>query len=83
MEPTEEIIKRIKSYRKALDETLQQVKSDAHNSREKALAITKIQEATMWLGLTLKELNDGQSCYVHGYDPTSPAVDPAADGLNH
>lgn len=70
-----------KHYRKDLDEILQRLKASAHQSRERSIAITKIQEAIMWLGMDLKELAGGKSCYKHGYDPQSPEVEPTADGL--
>lgn len=73
-------IKNDKTYRKGLDEILQSLKSEPP-SRERALAITKIQEAIMWLGMDLKRLGT-PTPYPNSYDPTSPVVDPTADGLN-
>lgn len=64
-----------------LDEVLQQIKDDGCVSPEKSLAVTKVQEAIMWLGMNLKALNDGVSCYKHGYNPDSAVVEPVADGL--
>ena len=81
MEPTEAIIKRIKGYRFHLDSVLQAVKKDTYGSQEKTLAITKIQEAIMWLGMCCKELNDGVSCYGEGYNPESAKVEPTPDGV--
>lgn len=81
METEEDIIKRIKTYRLGLDEMLQAVRNDSYQSREKDLAITKIQEAIMWLGMCCKELNDGVSCYPDGYNPESAKVDPTPDGV--
>lgn len=84
MEPKEEIIKRMKQYRVDLDAVLQRIKADSvvgPGGREKALAVTKTQEAIMWLGMACKELNEGESCYQHGYDPDNAKVDPPADGV--
>jgi hypothetical protein len=68
-----------KQLRKDLDQSLQNLKSlDA--SRERALAITKIQEAIMWLGMDLKRLHEPNP-YPLSYDPTSPQIEPTADGL--
>jgi hypothetical protein len=68
-----------KSFRNQLDGILQDLKT-CPKTRERAVAITKIQEAIMWLGLDLKELNGGKSCYANGYLPNT-IVDPPADGL--
>jgi len=69
-----------KGFRKDLDAVLQRLRA-CPASRERSLAITKIQEAIMWLGMDLKELNGRQSCYEHGYDPENATVEPTADGL--
>ncbi len=72
-----------KQWRQDLDRILQEVKpARFHSVRECALAITKIQEAIMWLGMDLKALNDGKSCYPQSYNPASTEVEPTADGLN-
>lgn len=70
-----------KTWRRDLDTVLQQLKPPTDRSRERALAITKIQEAIMWLGLDLEEMAGGVSCYKHGYDPSNAEVDPPADGV--
>jgi hypothetical protein len=70
-----------KGFRKALDEALQRLKAAERKSRERSLAITKTQEAIMWLGMDLKDLAGGESCYPHGYDPDSTQVDAPADGV--
>jgi hypothetical protein len=46
-----------KYLRRDLDESLQTLKRSPA-SRERALAITKLQEAIMWLGMDLKRLGD-------------------------
>lgn len=46
-------------------------------SREKALCRTKLQEASMWLGMELRRLADDKSVYANGNDPTTAVVDPA------
>jgi hypothetical protein len=69
----------IKQHRRILDDALQSLKK-LPPGRETSLAITNLQQAIMWLGMQLKELAGGQSCYEHGYDAT-PAVDPTSDGL--
>lgn len=86
--PSQEVIRerdaqvgRSKSWRVALDSILQEIKCNDRKSRERSLAITKIQEAIMWLGMDLKDINDGLSCYPEGYNPASPVVNPVSDGL--
>lgn len=68
-----------KQIRKDLDAVLQVVKSSAQ-SRERSLAITKIQESIMWLGMDLKRLNEPNP-YPQSYNPESPVIEPTADGL--
>jgi len=51
----DEQIKADKAIRVGLDERLQALKV-LEPSRERALSITKIQEAIMWLGMDLKRL---------------------------
>jgi hypothetical protein len=56
------------------------------NSRERSIAITKIQEAIMWLGMDLKAINEespgaSPSPYPESYNPDSPVIEPTADGL--
>lgn len=72
-------IRDTKNARVGLDEVLQHIKSFPP-SRERALAITKLQEAIMWLGMDLKRLG-APNPYPHSYDPSSPIVDPTADNL--
>jgi hypothetical protein len=95
MTSTETATADTKQWRKDLDEVLQRIKdqsglnpkcdsSSARKSRERSLAVTKIQEAIMWLGMDLKDLKDiGETPnpYPHSYDPTSPVIEPTADGL--
>lgn len=68
-----------KELRRDLDAQLQKLKA-LPPSRERSLAVTKIQEAIMWLGMDLKRLNDTRP-YPSSYDPSSTKVEPTADGL--
>ena len=68
-----------KELRVALDASLQKLKA-LPKSRERSLSITKIQEAIMWLGMDLKQLNDTRP-YPSSYDPSNAKVEPTADGL--
>lgn len=68
-----------KTWRVDLDAILQRMKSGAP-SRERALAITKLQESIMWLGMDLKALNEPNP-YPNSYTPSNTIVDPTADNL--
>ena len=68
-----------KDMRKQIDEILQMVKA-APASRERSLAITKLQEAVMWLGMDLKRLGT-ENPYPESKDPASLRIEPTADGL--
>ncbi len=87
-------VSQTKQWRKDLDEALQRLKQGSdknftglrgpdhpvRSSRERSLAITKLEEAIMWLGMDLKA-QDTPNPYPHSKDPTSPIIDPTADGL--
>ena len=50
--------------------------------REVSIAITKLQEAVMWLGMDLKRLNQPNP-YPSSKDPnTGTKIEPTADGLS-
>lgn len=55
-------------------------------SRERSLALTKLQEAVMWLGMDLKTIGEENPGYVanpypSSKDPSTPTIEPTADGL--
>ena len=54
--------------------------STAYISFERSLAVTKLQEAIMWLGMDLNEIGETPNPYPQSYDPTSPVIEPTADG---
>lgn len=68
-----------KELRRDIDVQIQAVK-DLPPSRERSLAVTKLQEAVMWLGMDLKRLNEPNP-YPNSKDPTNTVIDPTADGL--
>lgn len=83
-----------KQHRKDLDDVLQRLKfSTGENttmlgrrSRERSLAITKIQEAIMWLGMDLKAINEespgaAPNPYPESYNPASSKIEPTSEGL--
>ena len=69
----------IKQCRKDIDEIIQKVR-ELDSCRETSIAITKLQEAVMWLGMDLKRLNEPNP-YPESKDPTSMRIEPTADGL--
>jgi hypothetical protein len=69
-----------KQLRKNIDGTIQEIKA-LPSSRERSLAITKLQEGVMWLGMDLKRLNTPDP-YPSSKDPaTGTVIEPTADGL--
>ena len=69
-----------KRLRKEIDEKIQQVKN-LPPSRERSLAVTKLQEAVMWFGMDLKRLGENNP-YPSSKDPeTGTQIEPTADGL--
>lgn len=94
MTPTEAATADTKQWRKDLDSVLQSIKRGSDTKREaitnedhprasleRSLAVTKLQEAIMWLGMDLKDIGETPNPYPHSYDPTSPTIEPTADGL--
>lgn len=95
MEPLD-TIGETKQFRKDLDAILQRLKISssptnphvhARASRERSIAVTKLQEAIMWLGMDLKAINEespgaSPSPYPESYNPDSPVIEPTADGLS-
>jgi len=94
LDQQEAFVFQTKQWRKDLDECLQRLKQGSdkgytgerapdhpvRSSRERSLAITKIEEAIMWLGMDLKAQNTPNP-YPHSKDPTSLVIEPTADGL--
>lgn len=69
-----------KKLRKELDEKIQEIKA-LPASRERSLAITKLQEAVMWLGMDLGRLGN-ENPYPSSKDPsTGDKIEPTADNL--
>ena len=74
-----------KRLRRDGDDLIQELKN-LPPSRERALAITKLQEAVMWLGMDLKRINEAnpgriENSYPNSKDPSNTKVEPTADGL--
>lgn len=72
-------IKNTKQLRKDIDEIIQRVKT-LDSCREVSITITKLQEATMWLGMNLKRLGEANP-YPESKNPDSQRIEPTADGL--
>ena len=74
-----------KESRRDIDLIIQRVKA-LPSSRERSLAITKLQEGVMWLGMDLKrigEITPGSLAnpYPNSKDPSNTKIDPTAEGL--
>lgn len=85
LSPWENEVTNDKAARRDIDNILQCVKILAP-SRERSLAITKLQEAVMWLGMDLKRLNEikpgiSPNPYPDSKDPSNTTIQPTADGL--
>lgn len=76
----EAAIKESKELRVSLDAELQKLKTAERKSRERSLAITKLEECIMWLGMDLKAIGTPNP-YPNSYKPENNIVDPTADGL--
>ncbi len=68
-----------KQLRVKIDTDIQTLKT-LPASRERSIAITKLQEAVMWLGMDLKRLG-ATNPYPNSKDPSNTVVDATADGL--
>lgn len=68
-----------KLCRRNIDTIIQDIKA-LESSRETSLAITKLQEAVMWLGMNLKRLG-ATNPYPESKNPDSLRIEPTADGL--
>lgn len=91
----EQQIAETKQFRKSLDEQLQGLKTAStkeegndrrRSSCERSIAVTKLQEAIMWLGMDLKSINEenpgaAPNPYPESYNPASPKIESTADGL--
>lgn len=77
---TDYYIRKVKGLRQDLDHVLQRMKYPEKPTRERALAITKVQEGIMWLGMNLKELGAANP-YPESYNPSNTIVEPTADNL--
>jgi hypothetical protein len=74
-----------KQLRKDIDENIQRLKI-LPASRERALAITKLQEGVMWLGMDLKRIGEenpgaAQNPYPDSKNPSNTIINPTADNL--
>jgi len=76
----EEEVTKNKQLRKDTDDIIQRIK-DLPSSRERSLAITKLQEGVMWLGMDLKRLGEVNPYPSSKDASTGTAIEPTADGL--
>ena len=69
-----------KQLRKDTDAIIQRIKEQPQ-SRENSLAITKLQEGVMWLGMNLKRLGEANPYPSSKDASTGTQIEPTADGL--
>lgn len=69
-----------KKLRKDTDAIIQRIK-DLPASRERSLAITKLQEGVMWLGMDLKRLGEANPYPSSKAPETGTKIEPTADDL--
>lgn len=86
MTSTDYYVVTTKSFRKRLDELLQELKFfqnswvSNESYRNARLAAEHIEDSIMRLGMVLKALGESNP-YPNSYDPSNTVVDPTADGL--
>ncbi len=78
--PYEVEVTNCKQLRKDTDEIIQRIKENPV-SRENSLAITKLQEGVMWLGMNLKRLGEANPYPSSKDASTGTVIEPTADGL--
>ena len=69
-----------KQLRKDTDDIIQRIK-DLPLSRERSIAVTKLQEGVMWLGMDLKRLGEANPYPSSKDASTGTVIEPTADGL--
>ncbi len=75
-ETTPEEVSAVKAQRKAIQLIHDEI-STGPKSRANSLALTKLDEASMWLGKRLQELQVPNP-YPTSRDPSVPSIDPTA-----
>lgn len=77
-------IKATKRLRVQIDQAIQALKREQSQSdgasAERQIALRKLQEAVMWMGMDLKE-RGAANPYPNSYNPSNAVVDATADGL--
>jgi hypothetical protein len=76
MQSKEEVIKSLEQFRSDLKFMGDTINKDFERTREISLAVTAIQEAMMFTGNTIKEINQGVSPYVNSDNPLNTKIDP-------
>lgn len=66
-----------KAHRAVIRDQVESLNKSSRRSRSRSLAITKLEEASMWLGKDLQELNE-PTPYPTSHDPAVPGIDATA-----
>ncbi len=70
-------VRETKTHRLVIQSAVEELNKSPRKSRSRSLAITKLEEASMWLGKDLQELNEANP-YPTSHDPEVTAIDPTA-----
>ena len=74
---TQEPVAETKSLRAAIRDLVSVLQQSNRKSRSRSTATTKLQEAGMWLGMDLQELNEPNP-YPTSHDPSVKTIDATA-----
>jgi hypothetical protein len=66
-----------KAFRLTIKSLVDELNTSGRKSRSRSLAVTKLEESSMWLGKDLQELNEPNP-YPKSHDPADPVIDPTA-----
>ena len=74
---TQDPVTETKQFRLAIKTLVDELSSSVRKSRSRSIVLTKLEEASMWLGKDLQELNEPNP-YPRSYDPKDPVIDQTA-----
>lgn len=77
MDSTYSPVAETKASRQSIKELHEALSTSPRKSRSRSLAITKLEEASMWLGKDLQELNEPNP-YPNSHDSKDLSIDPTA-----
>lgn len=72
------MIKKVKQTRVDIDKIIKSIQLEYPISKENEIAVIKLTEARMWLGMELARLGS-ETPYPQGLNPNNDIVEPTAD----